>query len=168
MTVTEAPEETTLEGESTDNEGGKRGRSADRDFTKHSQLHADIAEFVNANSGLEPVTPHQVKAVLLLRSDFGNSPEQKQAREQRKAEREAENKMYEGLTEDEKKLVKATKRAEENLAKSQARAAEALAKAAQLREQAEASGEDLAQAVESEQNGTESGGRRRGIGRNRG
>jgi hypothetical protein len=167
MTVTEATEETTLEGEATET-GGKRGRSADRDFTKFNQMHAEVADYVNANSGLDPVTPNQVKAILLLRSDFANSPEQQQARAQRKAQREAEAKMYEGLDEDEVKVVKAAKRAEENYRKSQERAAAALAKAQQLREAHEASGEDLAAAVETEQNGTEAGGKRRGIGRNRG
>ena len=166
MTVTEdATEETTLEGDETETEGGKRGRSADRDFTKFNQMHADVAEYVNTHSGLDPLTPNQIKAVLLLRSDFANSPEQKQSREQRKAQREAEAKLYEGLSDDEIKLLKANKRAEENYRKSQERAAEVLKKAQELREAHEASGEDLAAAAGD--NGAETGSGRRLGRRNR-
>jgi len=83
----------------------------------------------------------------LLRADFANSEDQKQIRETRKQEREAEAKQYEGLDPEDVKVLKAAKRAKENADKMEARAAEALARAAELRSANEASGEDLAAAV---------------------
>ena len=57
----------------TDTDTGHKGRTADRDFTKFNKMHQEIADYVNANSGLDALTPNQVKAVLLLRADFANS-----------------------------------------------------------------------------------------------
>src|SRR6516164_412350 len=98
----------------TDTDTGHKGRTADRDFTKFNKMHQEIADYVNANSGLDALTPNQVKAVLLLRADFANSDDQKQIRETRKQEREAEAKQYEGLDPEDVKVLKAAKRAKEN------------------------------------------------------
>ena len=131
----------------TTTETTRKGRTADRNFQTFNKMHQEVADYVNAHSGLDAVSPQQVKAVLLLRADFANSEDQKQIRETRKQEREAEAKQYEGLDPEDVKVLKAAKRAKENADKMEARAAEALARAAELRSANEASGEDLAAAV---------------------
>jgi hypothetical protein len=121
-----------------------------RDFTKFRPAHQELADFVNANSGLDPVTPNQIKAILALRTDFANSPEVKAAREERKAKAAEEKAKFAGLTQEEIKSERAARRAEAQAAKLQARVAEALAKAQALRENKDATGEDIAAAVEAE------------------
>lgn len=151
MTTT-AEAEVNVEGEASETKG-KRGRTADRDFTKFSDLHKEVADFVNENSGLTAVTPNQVKAVQLLSADFRNTPERKAAAEAKKAQREAEKKEFAGLADEDVKAVKAARRAAENAAKLQAKANEVLARAKQLQSSPDASGEDLAAVVNGAQEG---------------
>ena len=132
---------------STQTTKGKR----ERDFTKFRPAHQELADYVNANSGLDPITPNQVKALLSLRIDFNNLPEQKQAREARKSEREAAKTKYSGMNAEQIKAAKAAERAERQAVKLEARVAEAKAKAEALRSSVSASGEDLAAAVEAAQ-----------------
>jgi hypothetical protein len=94
---TSTPEGTDTEGTS---EAPKKRKRRAHDFTKFRDFHQEVADYVNARSGLDPVSPNQVKAVLLLRTDFANTPEQIAAREASKAALEAEKKRYAGLTED--------------------------------------------------------------------
>lgn len=124
-----------------------------RDFTKVSPLHEDLANYVNANSGLPPVSAHQIKAILALRTEFSNSDEQKARREERKAARLAAQSKYAGMSDEQKKAAKAAERAAREAARLEARVAEAKAKAAALANAAAGSGEDLAAAVEADQNG---------------
>lgn len=170
--TTEAPAEETTE---TASEGS---RKREHDFTKVRPFHEEIASFINAHpkyleAELGNITPNQVKAVLLLRTDFANTPEQVAEREAKKAAAEAEKKLYEGLTDDQIKAAKAVKKAEEAEARLLKRAAEARANAERLRTEASASGSDLAAAVaaqqgESADEGDEDTSRRRGLGRKRG
>ena len=177
MTVTDGataavePDEDTTgeENENETEEGGERGRKKDRDFTKFRDSHRELADYVNANSGLPAVSPNQIKAILALRSDFNNTPEQVAKREEAKQRREAEAKKYEGMSDEQIKAAKAADLVEKQVAKMEARIQEAKAKAAALREGKEASGTDLAAQVEAQQNGaktSEDSGKRR-IGRNR-
>lgn len=122
----------------------------DRDFTKYRKLHEDLANYVNAHSGLDPVTPNQVKAILYLRPDFNNTPEQKAERDARKARKAAEEAEYAGLTDEQKKAKKAAKRAAEQAQRMAARAAEAQAEAERLLAQSQGT-EDIAAQVESAQ-----------------
>ncbi len=148
------------EDETVDTTETKRGR----DFSKFRPVHQELADYVNARSGLDPITPNQVKALLALRAEFSKSPEQVAAREQRKAEREAAKSRYAGMTPDQIKAAKAADRAERQAARLEARVAEAKAKAEALRSSATASGEDLAAAVEAAQSDEGDEGKRR-IGR---
>lgn len=148
------------------------GKKRERDFTKFRPSHQELADYVNANSGLDPITPNQVKALLALRIDFNNLPEQKELREARKAERMAAKTRYEGMNAEQIKAAKAAERAERQAAKLEARVAEAKAKAEALRSSVTASGEDLAAAVEAAQAEPEStetseSGEKRRIGRRR-
>ena len=127
-----------------------------RDFSKFRPAHQELADFVNAHSGLDPISPNQVKALLALRTDFNNTAEVKAQREARKAELAAEKAKFNGMTDAQIKAEKAARRAEAQAAKLQARVAEAQAKAEALRNAQAASGEDLASAVESAQNGDDS------------
>ena len=136
-----------------DDEGG-RGRKKDRDFTKFREMHQELADFVNLNSGLEPVTPNQVKAILTLRSDFNDTPEQAAKRAEAKRRRDEEAKKYEGLTAEQIKAAKAADRVEKQAEKLEKRLAEAREKARLIREGKEATGEDIAAAVAAAQNGT--------------
>lgn len=158
MTITDdaSVEMTTTENgtESNENETEKKKRA--RDFTKVRSYHEELAAFVNERSGLDPVTPNQVKALLTLKTDYGNTPEAQAAREQRKAEREAEKTKYAGMTEDQIKAAKALDRAEKQAEKLRTRAEETVARARELANQATGSGEDLQAVVESNQNGVES------------
>lgn len=142
-------------------EDGRKNR--ERDFTKTSDSHQELADFINSNdkyaeavaAGVTtPVTANQVKAILALRTDYADTPEKKAEREARKAEREAEAQKYAGLTKEEIAAEKAAKRAETQAAKLQKRVEEALAKAAALREGKDASGADLAAEIEASQNGS--------------
>lgn len=126
-------------------------KKRERDFSKFRPSHQELADFVNANSGLSPVTPNQVKAILALRVDFNNLPDQISKREERRRERAAAKTRYDGMTPDQVKAAKAAERAERQAAKLEARVAEAKAKAEALRSSAAASGEDLAAAVEAAQ-----------------
>ena len=135
--------------------------SKSRDFTKHTEKHKQIADFINANEdfkkaelGVE-VTGNLVKAIFALRTDFNNTPEQKAAREERKKRREEEAKKYEGLTPEQIKAQKAADRAQKQADKLQERLQEALAKAQRLREGKDATGEDVAAAVEAQQGDAE-------------
>lgn len=144
--------------------------SKSRDFTKFTEKHQELADYINANADfvkaeLDAVTPGQVKAFLALRAEFSNTPEVKAAREARKIQLEEEKKLYAGLTAEEIKAEKAAKRAEAQAAKLQARVQEALAKAQAIREGKDASGEDVAAAVDAAV-GDDSEGKRR-IGRKR-
>jgi hypothetical protein len=136
-----------------------------RDFSKFRPAHQELADYVNANSGLDPVTPNQVKAILALKTEFAGSPEQKAAREERKAALAAEKAKFAGLTAEEIKAERSARRAEAQAEKLQARVAEALAKAQALREGKDASGADLAAAVEAEVGTVEDGEKKRRFGR---
>jgi len=127
-----------------------------RDFSTFRPAHKELADYVNAHSGLTPISPNQVKALLALRTDFNNSPEVKARREERKAQIAATKVQFAGMTEAQIKAEKAARRAEAQAARLQARVAEAQAKAEALRTAQAASGEDLASAVESAQNGEDS------------
>lgn len=149
------------------------GKKRERDFSKFRPAHQELADFVNANSGLDPITPNQVKALLALRIDFNNLPEQISQREVRKQEREAAKTKYAGMNAEQVKAAKAAERAERQATKLEARVAEAKAKAEALRSSVTASGEDLAAAVEaaqsdhSDQADTEPSEEKRRIGRRR-
>ena len=162
---TETETKTETETETT----AKRGRKRERDFTKFATVHQELADYINTHSGLEPVTPNQVKAMLALRLDFDNTPEKIAAREARKAAVAIENARYEGMTEAEKTVAKAIKAAEDQAARLVKKAEEAMAKARELAAAATGSGEDLAKVVEAEQNGSDSteGETRTRLGRNR-
>ena len=138
----------------TPTEGKKRGRKKrPHDFTKFRDFHQEVADYVNAHSGLDPVTPNQIKAVLLLRTDFANTPEQVAIREENKKALEDQKKKYEGLNEEQIKRVKAAEKATEQAARFAAKAAEAEKRAKELSTAAEGSGADLAAQVEAQQNG---------------
>lgn len=144
--------------------------SKSRDFTKFTEKHQELADYINAHAdyvsaGVAPITPNQVKAAFALRTEFNNTPEVKEARAARKLLLEEEKKQFAGLTSEEIKAEKAAKRAEAQAAKLQARVEEALAKAQAIREGKDASGEDVAAAVEAAM-GDDSGEKRR-IGRKR-
>jgi hypothetical protein len=148
------------------------GKKRERDFTKFRPAHQELADFVNEHSGLDPITPNQVKALLALRIDFSKLPEQIAKRDERKSEREASKTRYAGMSADQIKAAKAAERAERQAAKLEARVVEAKAKAEALRSSVTASGEDLAAAVEAAQATTpesddDSGEGKRRIGRRR-
>lgn len=131
----------------------KRGRkpgSGDRNFDKVNETQEQLAAYVNANSGLDPVTANQVKAVLALRGDFSRLPEQVAAREQRAAERKAAEQKYAGMSADQIKAVKAADRAEKHASKLAERAQAEADKAKALREAATGDGASLAAAVEAQ------------------
>jgi hypothetical protein len=152
----------TLEADATEapkKRGRPKGQPVERDFTKHTEDNASLAEFINADEKVKEagitVTPFQVKAILALRSDWADTPERKAEREKRKAEREAEKKQFAGMTDEEIKAEKAARRAEKSAEKMQAKVQEALDRAKAIREGKDLSGADLAAAVESQQNGAE-------------
>lgn len=154
MTITiDAPAEITtdVEDEQTMDEGTDEAKKRERDFTKFRPSHQELADYVNQHSGLDPVTPNQVKAILSLRIDFNNMPEQIEKRNERKTAREAEKAKYAGMSAEQIKAQRAADRAEKQAAKLEARVAEAKAKAEALRSSANASGEDLIAAVEAAQ-----------------
>ena len=128
----------------------------ERDFTKYRPAHQELADYVNARSGLDPISPNQVKALLALRTDFNNTPEIREQREARKIELAAEKAKFNGMTDAQIKAEKAARRADAQAKKLLERVAEAQAKAEALRNAQAASGEDLASAVESAQNGEDS------------
>ena len=172
MTITDAPTETTGDDtgtESTETTENPTGRKREHDFSKFRDFHQEVADYVNAHSGLDPVTPNQVKAVLLLRTDFANTPEQVEARKRRQAEVEAEKQKYAGMTDEQIKAHKASKKAQEQAARFEAKAKEAMERAQKLAQESEGSGADLAAAVEAQQNGAETPEaepeKRRGLGR---
>lgn len=151
------------------NETGEPDKdNRDRDFTKYRKLHSDLADYVNAHSGLEPVTANQVKAILYLRPDFNNTPEQAAERQARKDKKAAEEAKYAHLSDDQRKKVKAAERTREQADRMAKRAAEAQAEAEAVLSQANP-GEDIASQVESVQEGVVSPEaepeRKRGIGR---
>jgi hypothetical protein len=161
MTITDESVDVSVESDEDANEnenedgGEATGRKRDRDFTKFRESHKELADYINANSGLDPLTPNQVKAVVALRSDFSNTPEQIAKREEAKRKREAEASKYAGLSDEEKKQVKAAEKVEKEAEKLEKRLADARERAKAIREGREASGADLAAAVESAQNGSE-------------
>lgn len=138
------------------NETAEEKKARERDFTKFRPSHQELSDFINAHeefvkAGIEKVSPQQVKAILALRSDFNDTPEQKEAREQRKLELAEEKKQFEGLTPEQIKAEKAARRAERQALSLEAKIAEAREKAANLRAGKSATGEDLAAAVEAQQ-----------------
>ena len=155
MTITiDAPDVDTPvveEIEAPDQEDTTMGKKRERDFTKFRPAHQQLADYVNMHSGLEPITPNQVKALLALRIDFNNLPEQIAMRNERKTEREAEKAKYAGMSAEQIKVQRAADRAEKQAARLEARVAEAKAKAEALRSSVTATGEDLAAAVEAAQ-----------------
>lgn len=169
MTITiDAPDVDTTEEEATTEVTASTAKNRrERDFSKFRPSHQELADYVNANSGLDPITPNQVKALLALRIDFNKLPEQVDRRAQRKAEREAAKTRYDGMNAEQIKAAKAAERAERQAAKLESRVAEAKAKAEALRSSATASGEDLAAAVEAAQADNSEGEERRRIGRRR-
>lgn len=157
MTVTAEAVETETEENGADEveqaEGGKRGRK--RDFSKSNEHYDSLAGFINTHedfvkAGLDAVNPLQVKAVLALKTEFSNTPEVIEARKQRKAELEAENARYAGMTQDQIKAAKAADRAQKQYDKLQKKAQEALEKAESLKAAASGSAEDLQAVVEGE------------------
>ncbi len=66
-----------------------RGRVKDRDFSTASQDLIDLANYVNAHSGLDPISSLQLKAILALRTDYLKSPERQAAKDKARKEREA-------------------------------------------------------------------------------
>ena len=132
-------------------ENTTEAKKRERDFTKFRPSHQELADYVNMHSGLAPITPNQVKALLALRVDFNNLPEQIAKRDERKQQREAEKSKYAGMSPEQVKAQRAADRAEKQAAKLEARVAEAKAKAEALRSSVTASGEDLAAAVEAAQ-----------------
>lgn len=171
MTITdEAVEETTApEVETEESSEDKTPRR--RDFSVVRSYHEELAAFVNERSGLDPISANQIKAVLTLRTDFGNTDDQKAARDARKAARAAEAVKYEGLSPEQVKATKALARAETQAEKLRKRADETLARARELAANPVASGEDLQEVVESASEGTEAEEAaekpRRGLGRRR-
>jgi hypothetical protein len=167
MTATveaEAPESTEVT-EAPKKRGRPKGEKQERDFTKYTEAHESLANYINADekvkeAGLE-ISPNLVKAVLALRTEWADTPERKAEREERKRQREEEKKQFAGMSDEEIKAEKAARRAERTAQKMQAKVAEALARAAALREGKDLSGADLAAAVESAQNGSDSGEKRR-------
>lgn len=161
LTDTQVPTEATEDEDTTtgtdENETPQDGETAEetakrgRDFSKVRPYHEQLAAFVNERSGLDPVTANQIKAVLALRTDYGNTDEAKQAREARHAELEAAKLKYAGLTPDQVKAKKAAERAQEQAERMQKKAAEAVAKAQQLAAAASGSGEDLQSVVQASQ-----------------
>lgn len=139
------------EDESQDEDTTVQVKKRERDFTKFRPAHQELADFVNENSGLDPISPNQVKALLALRVDFNKLPEQVEKREQRKTEREAEKQKYAGMSAEQVKVQRAADRAEKHAAKLEARVAEAKAKAEALRSSATMDGTDLVAAVEAAQ-----------------
>jgi hypothetical protein len=164
----DVPEATTPEADTGNDSGDPDKDNRDRDFTKYRKLHSDLANYVNEHSGLEPVTANQVKAILYLRPDFNNTPEQAAERQARKDKKEAEEARYKGLTDDQKKKVKAADRTREQADRMAKRAAEAQAEAEAVLAQANP-GEDIASQVEQTQAEVETvepePDRKRGIGR---
>jgi hypothetical protein len=142
-------------------------KKRDRDFSKFRPQHAELAEYVNLHSGLSPVTPQQVKAVLALRTDFNNTADQIAKREARKAALAADRTKYNGMTDEQIKAAKAADRVERQAAKLRKRLEEAVAKADAIRHGSEAGGTDLAAAVEAEQGGFDDDSAKRRFSRNR-
>lgn len=147
----EAPDVEEIVTPEQDDETMTEDHKRERDFTKFRPSHQQLADYVNMHSGLEPITPNQVKAILALRIDFNKLPEQVAIRDERKAQREAEKSKYVGMAPEQIKAQKAADRAERQAAKLEARVAEAKAKAEALRSSVTASGADLAAAVEAAQ-----------------
>lgn len=140
----EAPTEETSETK-------KKGRKRDLDFTKFSEANQQLADYVNAHSGLDPVSGNQVKAILTLKQDWYTTPEQESRRAAVKAARAATAAKYEGLSKEQIAIEKAAEKAEKQAAKLRQRVEDALARAKAIREGKTASGEDIAAAVEAEQ-----------------
>ena len=131
----EAQESTNEEATVTDS--AKRGRERDRDFTKVSQRHEELAAFINAHSGLDPISANVVKAVQLLSVDYTNTDEAKASREAAKAARKEAEKQYAGLSDDEKKEIRAAERKMARLSELEARRQELLDKAKAAQESGE-------------------------------
>ena len=158
----------TMEDESTiEEENSVTRKKRDRDFSKFRPQHSELADYVNKNSGLPPVSPQQVKAILALRTDFNNMPEQIAERELRKQTLAAERSKYEGMSDQQIKAAKSAERVERQASKLRKRLEEAVAKAEELRHDSEAGGDDLVAAVEAEQEGFDDSSSKRRFGRNR-
>lgn len=93
----------------------KPGRVKDRDFTMASDQHKRLADFVNKKSGLAPLDPTHIKAVLALKTDFDMSAAEVKRREKTRAAREAAREQvaaqYEGMNDNQIKAVKRAARA---------------------------------------------------------
>lgn len=166
MTVTDETVDVNTTVESQEPQKETRGRRKERDFTKYRLRDEELANYVNEHSGLDPVTPNQIKAILALRLDWGNTPGQKELRDQRKIKREIDKSKYEGMSPEQITASKAADRAARQAAKLEEKAREAMEKAQHLAAAAAGSGEDLAAFVESQQSGgDDESTRRRGLGR---
>ena len=170
MTITDESVDMAMEDDFTaevESEQTVTRKKRDRDFTKFRPQHAELAEYVNENSGLPPVSPQQVKAILALRTDFNNLPGQIAERELRKQTLAAERSKYECMSDEQIKAAKAADRVERQASKLRKRLEEAVAKAEAIRHGSEAGDEDLAAAVEAEQEGFDDSSSKRRFGRNR-
>lgn len=163
--VAEAPAKAETQTE-TQTETKKERAERTRDFTKFRPQHEEFANFINSHpewkkAELGDITPNQVKAVLALKVDFNDTPEQKAAREQRKAELEEQKREFEGMTPEQIKAEKAARRAEKQAEKLEAQIREAREKAEALRSGKAATGADLAAAVEANQGAKRTLGRKK-------
>lgn len=137
---TEATESPNAESTDAATSAAEAKAAKDRDFTKVAQLHIELATYVNAHSGLDPISPNQVKALLYLRPEFNASPERAAERAER-ARRKAENDAkYAGLTAEQKKKVQAAERVKAQADRMAAKYAEAQAEADALMAAAKNSG----------------------------
>lgn len=146
MTTLEEDVAVELEAPSPEVETGTKSRKRDVDFTKVNGRHEELAAYINAHSGLEPVTAHQVKAIIVLRSDFAATPEQVSKRAEAKERRAAANARFAGMSPEQVAVEKAAERAEKQAEKLREKLEEQIAKAARIR-----SGDDVASAVEADQ-----------------
>ena len=129
----------------------QRGRKREvRDFTVWRDDHESFANFINENYPGVDITPGQVKAAFLLRSEWSNTPERlaereaareaneadKIARKERAERRKAERAKYANETEEEKAARKEREKTQKAAERAAKRAAELMAKAKELREAA--------------------------------
>ena len=146
----------------------KRGRERDRDFTKVSQRHEKLAEYINANSGLDPISANVVKAVQLLAADYSHTDEAQAEREAAKAAKAEAEKQYAGLSEEDKKELRKAERAAAKYADAVATRERLLALSAEARESSpdeESSDSDSDAEAEAASGEVEPGRRGRRIGR---
>jgi hypothetical protein len=107
-----------------------RERAKDRDFSTSTQEQIDIANYINAHSGLDPISSFQLKAILKLRTDWLKSPERQAAKQKVLAERNAAKvkkaeaeARYASLTPEQRTAVKKAEKAAARAAKLKEEAA---------------------------------------------